>query len=136
MAGKTNTHSDSVLNVLRGTTLTGLANIYVALFTVAPSDTGGGTESTYGTDTRKVLSGTGDWTAPAAGTPTGRQIDNATAATWSNWDGTSPETFVAAGLFDALTLGTLLYWATITNRTINAGETATFAVGAIVVTED
>lgn len=133
MAGKTNTYTDSVLNVIRGTTLTGIATVYVSLFTVTPSDTSAGTESDYGSDTRKVMA----FAAPGAGTPTGRSIANSAIVSWTNWDGTSPETFVAAGIHDAVSAGNLLYWGPLdTNRTINTGETASFAIGAVVVRED
>ena len=34
MTGKTDDHSDDVLNVLRGTTLTGFGSVFVGLFTI------------------------------------------------------------------------------------------------------
>lgn len=133
MAGKTNSHSDSVLNVLKGTTLTGITQSHIGLFTVTPSDAGGGTESTYGSDTRQTI----DFGALAAGSPSGRQLSNTPAVSWTSWNGTSPETFVAAGIFDLISAGELLYWGALTaNRTINTGETATFAIGSVVITED
>ena len=133
MAGKTNLHSDSVLEVLRGTNLNSIAS-FVGLFTVAPTDAGGGTESTYGTDTRQSAA----FDSPVAATPSGKKILNsAPGISWTSWDGVSPETFVAAGLFTLVSAGTLIYWADLdTNRTINTGETASFAAGALAVTED
>lgn len=132
MAGKTDAHSDSVLNILRNTAIAAITTVYAALFTVTPSDSGGGTESSYGSDTRKAIT----FTAPEAHT-SGRKVENDPLITWTSWDGTSPETFVSAGVFDALTVGNLLYWAALTtSRTINTGESATFAVDALRVTED
>ena len=131
MAGKSDAHSTAVLNVLRGTTLTGIGTVYVGLFTAAPTDAGGGTEVTDGTPDRESAA----FTAPVAASP-GMKIDNSAAVSWTSWPNAS-DTLVAAALFDALTVGTLLYWANLDdNRTINSGETATFATGALVVSED
>jgi len=45
MAGKTQTHTDAVLNVLRNITLPGVASAYVSLFSAAPAnDNSEGTE--------------------------------------------------------------------------------------------
>jgi hypothetical protein len=43
---------------------------------------------------------------------------------------------VAAGIFDDLTLGTLLYFGNLgASKTIDNGDTASFAIGALSVTE-
>ncbi|MCL4854512.1 MAG: hypothetical protein KJZ78_24395, partial [Bryobacteraceae bacterium] len=45
MPGKSQAHTDAVLNVLRGTTINGVATPYVGLFSVVPADdAGAGTE--------------------------------------------------------------------------------------------
>lgn len=132
MAGKTDQHSDSVLNVLRNVTLTGLATVYVGLFTTSPTDDGqsSGVESSYGTDTRKAVT----LTAPEAGV--GRKIENDPAVSWTGWNG-GTQTFLSLGIFDAATAGNRLMHGTLTtSRTINDGETGTFAIDSISIDED
>ena len=63
------------------------------------------------------------------------QISNSGVVTFAtptaNWG-----TVVAVGLYDAITAGNLLYFATISGQTINTGVVASFAIGALVVTAD
>lgn len=105
----------------------------VGLFTVTPSDAGGGTEVTGGSYARVNLPPLdANWTAPDA---TGGLTDNAVAITFptpsANWG-----TVVAFGIFDATTAGNLLVWGPISpNKTINNGDPApAFAIGALDVT--
>ncbi len=137
MAGKTDGHSDSVLNVLRAINLNSIA-AFVSLFTVAPTDSTPGTESTYGAAPGPALTRQSvAFKVPEDATPTGRKILNNAVVQWVNWPGTGPETFVAAGLHTLVSAGALIYWADLdTNRTINLGETASFAIDALAVTED
>jgi hypothetical protein len=105
----------------------------VALFTVTPSDSGGGTEvsgGSYARVDRPPLDA--NWTA-ASGTD--GATDNAAAITFptptANWG-----TIVAFGIFDATSGGNLLVWGPITpNKTVNNGDPApSFAIGALDVT--
>lgn len=105
----------------------------VALFTVTPSDSGGGTEVTGGSYARvdhPPLDA--NWTAASA---TDGLTDNASAITFptptANWG-----TVVAFGIFDATSGGNLLVWGPITpNKTINNGDPApAFATGALDIT--
>jgi hypothetical protein len=108
------------------------ATVYVALYTAAPTDAGGGTPVSGGSYARKdVTNNATNWPAAAAGVKSnGTTITFATAT--ANWG-----TIVAVGIFDAVTGGNLLYWATLTNsRTVFNGDTVSFAAGDIVVTED
>ena len=105
----------------------------VGLFTVTPSDTGGGTEVTGGSYARVQRDPLdANWTA-ASGTD--GLTDNAAAITFptpsANWG-----TVVAFGIFDATSAGNLLVWGPITpNKTINNGDAApAFAIGALDVT--
>lgn len=105
----------------------------VALFTVTPSDSGGGTEVTGGSYARvDVPPLDANWTAASA---TDGVTDNAAAITFpapsANWG-----TVVAFGIFDATSGGNLLVWGPITpNKTINNGDPApAFAIGALDVT--
>lgn len=103
---------------------------YVALFTAAPSDTGGGTEVTGGSYARKTTAGA-DWNAAASGS-----TSNANALTFptatASWG-----TVTHWGIYDASSAGNLLRWAALTtSKTIASGDTASFAAGALVLTED
>lgn len=126
MAGKTTTHETSVLNVLRATNITAPANVYVGLYTAAPTDAAGGTEVTGGGYARQLCG----FAAPA-GTP--RQIANAADILI-----TMPAaTVVAVGIFDALTVGNLLYWVGITSVVFASGDQARFAASTgLIVQED
>lgn len=105
----------------------------VALFTVTPSDSGGGTEVTGGSYARVDLPPLdANWTGASA---TNGLTDNAVAITFpaptANWG-----VVVAFGIFDATTAGNLLVWGPITpNKTVNNGDPApSFAIGALDVT--
>ena len=105
----------------------------VALFTVTPSDSGGGTEVTGGSYARVDLPPLdANWTGASS---TDGATDNAVAITFpapsANWG-----TVVAFGIFDATSAGNLLVWGPITpNKTINNGDPApSFAIGALDVT--
>lgn len=127
MASKTNYLEDAVMNVLRGTTLTGVT-AYIGLFTAAPGETGGGTEVTGNGYARKSIT----FGAPSAGTMTNSAAVNFDTPTPAGWG-----TIVGWGIFDALTTGNMLYYGDQTpNKTINANDTVSYAIGAISISED
>ena len=119
--------------VLGGVAFTAPAT-HVALFTVAPSDTGGGTEVTGGAYGRvAVTNNTTNWpvaTGVTAAKSNGTVITFATAtASWG--------TVVAFGIMDATTVGNLLWWGDLTtNKAVGNGDTPSFAVGALAFTMD
>ena len=119
-------------HVLGNAAYTAPVTVYVALYTVAPTDAGGGTEVTGGSYARvTVTNNATNWPAASGGAKSnGTEIVFVTAtASWG--------TVVAFGIFDAATAGNLLYWATLTaNKIIDSGDTAKFAVGDLDVTED
>jgi len=119
-------------HVLGGGDYTRPATVYVALFTVAPSDSGGGTEVSGGSYARvAVTNNATNWPAASGGAKSnGTEITFAEAtASWG--------TVVAFAIFDAATAGNMLYWATLTtSKAIDSGDTAKFAVGDLDVTED
>lgn len=151
MAGKSDYLESKLLDfVFRGQTFTQLNNVYVGLYTVAPSDAGGGTEVSGGSYARVAVSGTlvnwsGTGTNVGTGVSSGSNgtIGNINAITFpsptGNWG-----TVTNFGLFDASTTGNLLYWAALTTpKTINNGDAApSFAagssptIGALTITED
>lgn len=108
------------------------ATVYVALFTVAPTDAGGGTEVTGGSYARvTVTNNATNWPAAAAGAKSNGAIFTFATAT-ANWG-----TVLAFGIFDALAAGNLLIWGDLTTpKAINSGDTASFPIGDIDITED
>jgi len=101
------------------------SNVYLALYTVAPTDTGGGTEVTGGSYVRKAIT----FGAASGGS----------AANDANIDFTNMPacTVVAVGLLDASTGGNLLVYGTLTtNKTLDAGDIFRAQIGDIVVSID
>ena len=120
-------------HVLGNAAYTAPANVYVALYTVAPTDAGGGTEvAAAGAYARvTVVNNATNWPTASAGLKSnGTEITFAEAtASWG--------TVVAFAIMDALTLGNFLYWADLTtSKVIDIGDTAKFAVGDLDITED
>lgn len=127
---------------LRNQTFTPPATVYVALFTAAPSDSGGGTEVSGGSYARVAVSsslanwaGTQSAGSTTASTGTGGQTSNNNAITFptpsANWGSVTH-----FGIFDASTSGNLLFHAALDNaKTINNGDPApSFAAGTLVLT--
>ena len=113
-----------------GKTAYTMPTAYVGLYTTTPSDAGGGTEVTGGSYVRKSTAGA-DWNAAASGSTA-----NANAITFITATG-SWGTVTHFGIFDASTAGNLLRWAALTTpKTIGNGDTASFAAGTLVCTED
>jgi len=98
-------------------------NIYVALYSAAPSDAGGGTELSGGGYARKICN---TWDAAAAGATA-----NTGAITFDQASGDWSEA-VAFALFDAITDGNFLAWADLSvSKTVLNGDTAEFAAGEL-----
>lgn len=126
-------------NVLDGTFRTAAfskpAGVYVALYTAAPTDAGGGTEVSGGGYAR-VQHGPSDatWTAPTTGGLTQNIGDvEFPSPVGANWG-----TVTHFGIFDAATVGNLVYWGALTaSKVINDGDgPPKFGDGALQVTED
>jgi hypothetical protein len=132
MAGKSDYMENKVLDIIGGTTFSAPATIYVALYTAAPTDAGGGTEVSGGSYARvAVTNNATNWPAASAGAKS-NGTDIVFPAPTANWG-----TIVAFALFDAAA-GNMLYWGLVTpNKTVNNGDPAPkFAVGALSLTED
>lgn len=130
MAGKSDYAENKILELLVGKTAFATPTAYVALYTAAPSDAGGGTEVSGGSYARKSTAGA-DWGTAASGS-----ITNANAVTFITPTG-SWGTVTHFGLFDAATSGNLLSWGSLTtSKTIGSGDSASFAASALVLTED
>lgn len=118
----------NVLNhVLRGVSYSSPATVYLALFTVAPTDAGGGTEVTGGSYSRQ----TAEFDAPDDD-----QVVNSDDILFSvasaDWG-----TIVHFALFDASSSGNMLYHAALTaSRTILSGDQLRVPAGQLIVGED
>lgn len=113
---------NALLNhVFRNTAYTPAVNIYMGLYTVAPTDAGGGTEVTGGGYARQAVA----FSAASGGAIT-NSLDETFTASGANFG-----TIVAVGLFDAVSAGNLLAWKTITSVLINDGDTLEFVAGDI-----
>jgi hypothetical protein len=127
MAGNlTDYLENKLLDHFLGTTAyTSPAAVYVGLFTVAPSDAGGGTEVTGGSYARQAAT----FTAAASGaTSNDTNID---------FTGMPAATTVAIGIFDASTSGNMLLYGTLTtNKTTDAGDTLRIATGDLDISID
>lgn len=106
-------------------------NIFVALYTVAPSDSGGGTEvSGTGYSRKSITNNSTNWPNAINGIKTLAGTHSYDPA-GSNWG-----TIVAMATFDAAD-GNMLHWATLTNsRTIFTGDVFSFVTGDIQINED
>lgn len=132
MPGKSQSHTDAVLNVLRGTTLNGVSP-YVGLFSAAPAnDAAAGTELAGDGYQRQAAS----FGAPATDTGNVRKIANTNNISFGPALAAWPQA-VAFGIFDAQTNGALLYWDMLPiPKTVEQDDYAQFASGALVVKED
>jgi len=119
-------------HVLGATSYTAPGTIYTALFTAAPSDTGGGTEVTGGSYARvgKTNNGTNFPAASGGSKSNGTDIDFGTAT--ANWG-----TVTHVGIFDAASAGNLLFWGALTTtRTVNTNDSFKFLATKLVFALD
>lgn len=118
---------------LRQSTTAG--NLYIALFTAAPSDSAQGTECTYTGYARKEIaraSGAGGWTV------SNNQASNTSAITFAQCT-VGSNTAVAFAVCKAGSAGVddAIYWGDLTaNLAISPGITPEFAAGQLIVYED
>jgi hypothetical protein len=138
MAGLSDFGSDKVLDSwFRTLAAYKPAAIYIGLFTVVPSDSGGGTEVSTGNYARQqVTQADAQWNAPAAASP-GRKISNVNDIAWTGvtWSGT----VVAWGIFDQSATGNLLAWFDCADQVVASGNNVKFTggnPGAMVISVD
>jgi hypothetical protein len=107
------------------------ANLFVALFTAAPNDAGGGTEVSGGSYARvNVATGTAQWTR------TGSTVTNDNPITFPTASG-SWGTITHVAVMSASTSGTLLWHGALaTSRTVGSGDTFAFPAGQLSFTLD
>ena len=125
MAGFSDFLETAVLNhVFGGSSYTAPSTLYVALYTAAPSDTGGGTEVSGGAYARK----TGTFTVSGGTASNTAAIEYATATA-------DYGTVVAVGVFDASSSGNLLAYGTLTtSKSVSTGDVFRFNASALDIT--
>lgn len=127
MSGFTDYLEDALLkHVFTNTAYTSPTTVYAALFTVAPSDTGGGTEVSGGAYARQSMAFSVSGTGTLATNSAAVEYPTATA---------DYGTVVAVGIFDASTSGNLLAYANLTtSKTVSSGDVFRFNVGDVDIT--
>ncbi len=133
MAGSKSDYLENKIldHFLGAVTYTPPATVYIAAYTVAPTDAGGGTEVTGGSYARvAVTNNATNFPAAVAGSKSnGTAINFATAT--ADWG-----TLVAVGIFDAASGGNLLAWADLTvSKLIQNTDQFFIPVGGAVFTE-
>lgn len=129
MSGSATNYLENKLldHALGTTTFTKPSNVYVGLFTVAPSDSASGTEVSGGSYSRKIA--------------TFDSAVNGSTSNNSNIDFLNMPscTVVAVGIFTSETsqLNDLIFWSELaTSRTLVSGDTVRINSGSLVVTLD
>ena len=128
MAGSfTDYLEDKILkHVFTNTAYTSPTTVYVGLFTVAPTDVGGGTEVSGSGYTRKSAAFTVSGTTTLATNSAAIEFDAATGS-WG--------TIVAIAVFDASTSGNMLAFADLTtSKTIATGDVLRIPAGDLDIT--
>ena len=128
MSGFSDYLEDKVLeHVFGGNAFTAPSTLYVALYTVAPSDTGGGTEVSGGAYARQTATFTVSGTNPTTASNTAAiEYPSATA----NYG-----TVVAVGVLDASSGGNLLAYSTLdSSKVVSTGDAFRFNAGDLDIT--
>ena len=114
-------------HMLRAQAYTPPATVYVALFTSAPSDAGGGTEVSGGAYARQAVT-----LDAAAGGASSNSADITFPQATADWG-----TVTHLALMDALTGGNMLMHSPLdASKTVNNGDTFKFEAGDLDVTVD
>ena len=126
MAAMSNYLENALVNaVLRNTSYSSPATVYVGLFTSDPTDAGSGTEVSGGSYARKAAS----FNAPSNGASTTGATVTFDQATGS-WG-----TVTHFGIFDASTSGNLLFHGALSvSKTVGTGDVFTIPSGSLTVT--
>lgn len=127
--------------LFRGQTAPTTTTLYVALYTAAPSDTGGGTEVSGNNYSRvAVTSSLANWAgtqsagSSTASSGTGGQTSNNGSITFPTPSATWG-TVTHFAIYDATSGGNELFWGALTiSKTINSGDTVSFPAASLSIT--
>ena len=128
MSGCSDYFEDKVLeHVFGGNAFTAPSTLYVALYTVAPSDTGGGTEVSGGAYARQTATFTVSGTNPTTASNTAA-IEYPTATA-------DYGTVVAVGILVASSSGNFLAYSTLdSSKVVSSGDVFRFNAGDLDIT--
>lgn len=144
MAAMSNYLENKIIDeIFRAQAFSAPAGLYIGLLTAAPSDTGGGTEvSGNGYARQNLAPSLTNWAGTqSAGSTTASSGTSGTTSNNSTVSFPTPTaswgTVVSFGIYDASTSGNLLFYGSLTiPKTINQGDTISFAAGALTVQID
>ena len=128
MSGFSDYLEDKVLDhVFGGNAFTAPTTLYVALYTVAPSDTGGGTEVSGGAYARQTGAFTVSGTNPTTATNSAAIEYPTATADYGTVD--------AVGILDASSSGNLLAYSTLdASKVVSSGDVFRFNAGDLDIT--
>lgn len=127
--------------LFRGQAAPTTTTLYIALYTAAPSDTGGGTEVSGSNYSRvAVTSSLANWAgtqsagSTIASSGTGGQTSNNNSITFPTPSATWG-TVTHFAIYDATSGGNELFWGALTiSKTINSGDTVSFPAASLSIT--
>lgn len=126
MAALSDYAENLLLNFLMTGTGSSPSSLHLALFTAAPSDSGGGTEVSASGYARQAVT----WTTA---TGTGGTCSNSNAPSFTASADFGTVTHI--GIFDSNTSGNLLWHGAMSaSKTVNSGDTLQFSIGNIDLT--
>lgn len=119
--------------VFGATAWTAPVTLYLALFTAAPSDSGGGTEVTGGSYARKAVTNNSTNFPNASSGSKALGVDQTFVTPTADWG-----TVTHVGIFDASSSGNLVAWGALAvSKNVQNGDTFTLpATTGIVITLD
>lgn len=107
------------------------ATLYIAAYTSAPTDAGGGTEVAGGSYVRKAVTNNSiNFPAASGGVKSNGTVISFAQATAAWGD------ILAIGIFNAVSGGDLLAWSSFSAETVNSGDTLSIGVGDLDITMD
>lgn len=116
-------------HLLGAVSYTAPSTVYFALYTSAPGDSGGGVEVNGGAYTRvAVANNATNWPSASGGAKRNANTILFPEAT-AGWGA-----IVAIGILDAATGGNLLFWTSVTSRTVIAGDIPRFNAQSVSIT--
>lgn len=135
MSAKSDYLENAILShVLRNTAYsTPATEVWVALYTTATTDTGGGTEVTGGSYARVRVQGTGAWDAPSNGA-TANTADITFTQASANW-GTVSHVAIKDSCSSTGTNEHLYHGSLTSSKVVNNGDTFKFNAGDLDITE-
>lgn len=121
-----------ILHLFRTGSFTKPTSLYIALFTSATSDAGGGTEVTATGYSRQALNPLdANWAATSG---TNGQTSNVSAINFGTWS-SGPTTVTHVAIMDASSSGNMLFHGALTaSKTVNSGDSFSIPASSLTVT--